>query len=144
MKKYLLLVLSFVGLASCETCQGTIKEPTMGLSIQGYPVAWCRGYDKNGKPQKTISGGDIPLNLDSDEVYYHVVGNNNGITYSDTLHFSYHRKFFIQDDGCGGRFLLTEFKIIKTSFKQVEFEYLPASHGFYNTYNESYRAYIIP
>lgn len=142
MKAYLFAIFLLATLFSCQ-CKGEIEEPFMSfLPSQNYSIKSVKGIDKNGIAKESVSYTNVPINMASDDVFYIVEGLLNGEKTLDTLQFSYQRKLIYDDAFCGGSLELDSFKVLKTSYKAVEFETFYISKSAFAQQKKYYHAII--
>jgi hypothetical protein len=143
MKAYLFAIFLLATLFSCQ-CKGEIEEPFMSfLPSQNYSIKSVKGIDKNGIAKAIITDPyKVPINMAKDEVFYIVEGLLNGEKTLDTLQFVYQRKLIYDEAFCGGSLELDSFKVLKTSYKAVEFETFYISKSAFAQQKKYYHAII--
>jgi hypothetical protein len=143
----LLLFLLFFAQMSCKKCDGVTSEPLMSISYSGMRPVWATGYTKEGEKMPTLenrSTYDLPLNMANEEVFYVIQSEFEAKMRTDTLHFGYTKKLIYDDEYCGGRIRLSDFKIIYTTYSNVLFTTSFMSNGYFSVPEEKYLMVVNP
>lgn len=142
-----LLCLFLMTVSSCKKCDGVRSEPLMSISYAGMRPVSAIGYTKDGKKMPTLENHltyDLPLNMANEEVFYVILSEYETKMRTDTLHFGYTKKLIYDDEYCGGRIRLSDFKLIYTTYTNVLFTTSFLSKGYFSVPEEKYLMVVNP